>query len=430
MRILIVTPYLPHDRIGHGGGRAVRGLLHALARRHRCLLVSLLRPGEEHLACSAAPPGCGLVTVPFLDRHARGLQRVPLAGQRLAAVARSLRDRYPYYASKYACRALVQATIAATRSFEPDIIQVEYLQLAYLLRDLRRWLDAGRLAGPPEHGPAPARMPRLILDSHEIGSLPRRRRAARAGPLRRRWLLQEADAWDRLARDASARADTTLCVTEQDRALLAEAGGRRLATVPLGIDACAETPVQATGPPHRILFLGSFQHPPNRSAAALLCDRVWPQVCDRLPDWELVLAGPGSDTFLAGRPRPPTRIRATGFVDDLAELFSGCRLFAAPLTEGGGIKIKILEAMARGLPVVTTPIGAEGIVSAADDLVWLAPDGESFARHLLDAALDLEGAARRARQARLYVQKHFSWDAVVLRLEDVYQRVLEPADRA
>ena len=150
----------------------------------------------------------------------------------------------------------------------------------------------------------------------------------------------------------------------------------------------------------------------------------------RLPDWELVLAGPGSDTFLAGRPRPPTRIRATGFVDDLAELLSGCRLFAAPLTEGGGIKIKILEAMARGLPVVTTPIGAEGIVSAADDLVWLAPDGESFARHLLDAALDLEGAARRARQARLYVQKHFSWDAVVLRLEDVYQRVLEPADRA
>ena len=82
------------------------------------------------------------------------------------------------------------------------------------------------------------------------------------------------------------------------------------------------------------------------------------------PDAELILAGRGSRRFLAAYRGPGTvhldRVTATGFVADLGPLFRECRLFVAPLAEGGGIKIKILEAMARGIPVITTPVGAEG----------------------------------------------------------------------
>lgn len=419
MRILVVSPYLPHDRIGHGGGQAIRSLLRALSARHHCLLVSLLRPGEENLLSTVQQLGCELATVPFLDQRARGLDRVRLGSRRLRALVRSLQDGYPYYVAKYASRALSCATIAAVRSFRPDIVQIEYLQLAYLVRDLRRWRDSQPPSGNGNE--IAVRAPHLILDSHEIASLPRRRRAAGARGLKRRSLLLEAASWDRLARDASAWADCTLCVTDQDRSLLAAVGGQRLVTVPLGIDTYGEPPRRRTENPPRILFLGSFQHPPNRSAAIALCDRIWPRIHARLPNWELVLAGPGSDAFLASRPQAGPRIVATGYVEDLAALFSSCRLFAAPLTEGGGIKIKILEAMARGLPVVTTSIGAEGIVTSADDLVWLVRDDAQFAAQLLSAAQDPEAAERRAELARLYVERHFSWNAIVGRLEQIYR---------
>jgi glycosyltransferase involved in cell wall biosynthesis len=113
---------------------------------------------------------------------------------------------------------------------------------------------------------------------------------------------------------------------------------------------------------------------------------------------------------------------ATGFVDDLDHLFRDAALFVAPLGEGGGIKIKILEAMARGIPLVTTPIGAEGITRRDDDLVAWAEDPTAFAAAVVAAARDPKAASDRAVRARALVEEHFSWQAVVRRLEAVYRR--------
>jgi len=416
MRILIVSPYLPHSRIGHGGGTAVRDLIRELSRRHEVCLVSLLRPGEAELTDEIAT-GVTVETVPFRDRGVRGPGRLLLAAGRLAALGRAIGTGRPYYVAKYANRALARRTIACAARFQPDAIQVEYLQLADVLRALRRWRD-----GLPPTAPRP----RLILDSHELGSLPRRRRAEAAAGPRRAALLIEAAAWDRLARQASIWADTTVCVTAQDLALYRAAGGRNLVTVPLGIDTRALRPEVAPVDPPQILFVGSFQHPPNRSAAQLLCDRIWPAVRSQLPGWRLVLAGPGSDAFLASRTRPLAGVSALGFVADLAPVFRASRLFAAPLFEGGGIKIKILEAMARGLPIVTTPIGAEGITSRADDLVIWAESVDEFAAALVAAAEDPTGATARAARARSHVERHFSWEAVTRRLERIYRGDTDP----
>jgi glycosyltransferase involved in cell wall biosynthesis len=410
LRVLIVTPYLPHRRVGHGGGTAVRSLVHELARHHDVALVSLLRPGEDHLAADAAPPGVPVHPVPFLDRAARGSGRLGLLGGRLAAIPRALRHGHPFYVAKYASRALTRTTLAVAERWRPDVIQVEYLQLGRLLRELRRWRDQR-----PDSGP------RLVLDSHELGSVPRRRRAAAAaGP--RRWLLQaEARAWDRLARQASAWADATLCVTPGDRDRYAALGGQRLVRVPLGIDTRALQPRRDPADPPRALFLGSFDHPPNREAARLLCEEIWPAVRREEPTWELDLAGPGSDRFLADCADRPAGVRGLGFVDDLTGLFARSRLFVAPLFSGGGIKIKILEALARGIPTVTTPIGAEGIVTAADQLVAWAESPAACVQAVLRTGRAPEAAEARARRARQHVEAHYSWEAVVRRLEAVYR---------
>jgi polysaccharide biosynthesis protein PslH len=283
------------------------------------------------------------------------------------------------------------------------------------LRALRRQRDGGNLGG---------QRLRFVLNSHEISSLPRRRRAAAArNSLLRAWLHSAAGAWERLQIDATHWADATLCVTPQDHDLLAEQGGVNLYTLPLGVDTRDVVFRPFAPAPRRALFLGSFQHPPNRSAARTLVELIWPRLRPRLPGWELVLAGPGSDTFVAGLPVSAGDVRGLGYVDDLGELFASCRLFLAPLTEGGGIKIKILEAMGRGLPVVTTPIGAEGITSAADETLWLAPDIAAFPELALAAATQPDEAMRRAERARRLIEADFSWAAIAGRLTEIYRRI-------
>jgi glycosyltransferase involved in cell wall biosynthesis len=417
VKVLVLTPYLPHRRVGHGGGTAVRDLVTWLARKHEVMVLSLVRPGEEDLLGEVAELGAQVKGLPFLDRAASGTTRLDFYARRLAAFFRSLSSGYPLYVEKYADDKLARLISAAVADFQPDAIQIEYLQMSPYCRDLRQLRDA-----------AGRSTPRLILNSHELGSLPRERRAARAGNPLSRWLaLREAAAWRKLQVDASSWADTTLCVTPEDHELYAAMGGHNLATMPLGMDLSA---LQVDWHPGAVdgrethLFVGSFGHRPNVLAAELLVDQIWPRVLAERPDAHLVLAGRGSEEFLATRiPNDQwakRRLEALGFVDDLTPHFRNCRLFVAPLPEGGGIKIKILEAMARGVPVVTTPVGAEGITRSADGAITISPCDDSFAAAIVRDAADLPGCRQRATVARQLMANHFSWDAITDRLTKLY----------
>ena len=396
MNVMVLTPYLPHARVGHGGGTAVRDLVRALARSHEVLVVSLLRPGETGLETEVEALGARVVTIPFLDDGARGLDRLALLAARGGAWGRALRSGYPLYVQKYRTRAIARRVIAAAEAFAPDAIQVEYLQMALLVRDLRIWRDARGGTGP-----------KLVLNSHELGSLPRERRAAAAGNGRRqRRELAEAARWRRLQVDASGWADTTLCVTPQDHELYAAMGGHHLRTVPLGMDTATLEAVWAppADGPETHLFVASYAHRPNRLAAELLVTRIWPLVRAARPAAHLLLAGRGSREFLAELPAGAVGdgVAALGFVDDLAPLYREATTVVAPLPEGGGIKIKVLEALARGVPVVTTPVGAEGITVPADGAAVIAPADERFAAALVDLAGNparLADLSRRGRSA-------------------------------
>jgi glycosyltransferase involved in cell wall biosynthesis len=113
-------------------------------------------------------------------------------------------------------------------------------------------------------------------------------------------------------------------------------------------------------------------------------------------------------------------VDALGFVADLTPLFRESHLFVAPLPEGGGIKIKILEAMARGIPVVTTPVGAEGICAPEDDAMIIAPCDDQFAAACLEAVRNQETGRARAQRARKLMEDRFSWAGIIARLTAIY----------
>ena len=414
MKILVLTPYLPHRRIGHGGGASVRDLVTWLAKKHEVRVAALVRPGEEDLIGEVEELGASVAPVKFLDTRAGGPARLEMMAGRALAWARSLRSGYPWYVEKYWSPGLSRQILDIAEEFAPDAIQIEYLQLALLGRDLRRWRD--NRTGSPS---------RLVLNSHELGSLPRERRAARAtNPLAAHTARREAHAWRRLQVDVTRWVDRTLCVTPDDHTLYREMGGINLVTVPLGMDLDRIGADWSPGPGHRFLFVGSFNHRPNKLAAEFLVDTMWPEVVRALPESRLILAGRGSRAFLRQRGGQTKwtdmGIDAVGFVDDLTELFRGSHLFVAPLPEGGGIKIKILEAMARGIPVVTTPVGAEGITGPEDDAIVIAPCDNRFATAVLAAARDTAGSRSRALQARKLMEDRFSWASIIEKLTAIY----------
>ena len=157
-----------------------------------------------------------------------------------------------------------------------------------------------------------------------------------------------------------------------------------------------------------LLFLGST-HQPNIDAVRYFADRLWPRIRERMGDVRLNIAG---DVCAAVRDlaRSPS-IRLLGHVDDLARCFDESRVFVAPMRFGAGIKGKILEAMNHGIPVVTTPVGAEGIGLIHGETAMIAEDEDAFVQHVIDLHSNAELWGKLHLAGRRLVQETLSDDA-------------------
>ena len=159
-------------------------------------------------------------------------------------------------------------------------------------------------------------------------------------------------------RRAARHARAVFVCSEQDRRYLTRLGVNRLHVVPNAV-ALPNKQYRAVAD-QTVMFLGNFGHPPNIGAIERLIRRIWPIIRVSLPDATLLIAGAGSQT-LACSGTLPEGVRILGFVDDLAALYAASRVICCPLLEGGGTRVKIIEAAAYGRPVVSSRIGAEGL---------------------------------------------------------------------
>ena len=150
--------------------------------------------------------------------------------------------------------------------------------------------------------------------------------------------------------------------------------------------------------PFTLLFLGSFRHPPNLEALTWFVTNVLPGIRAKEPWAKLIVIG--SD--------PPPRhslpeddaIELQGFVEDIREPLSNYAVFICPILSGSGIRVKLLEAFAAGIPVVSTRLGAEGLAQTDGEFCRLADEPETFARAVLDVLADPSKASEMARRAR------------------------------
>ncbi len=229
----------------------------------------------------------------------------------------------------------------------------------------------------------------------------------------------------RLERRALRAVDQMWVCSEADRAAMRSLYGldHKLRVVPNGVDVSAygadetsdTTPAKSEDPV--ILFLGSFAYGPNRVAAKQLIETIYPQLRQQHPTAKLLLVGhEPTDLMLQAAQRDP-QITVTGSVPSVLPYLQQAHVMVVPLRHGSGTRLKLLEAFAAGVPVVTTAKGAEGLDVVDGEHVLLREDEADLAAGAAEVLASPELAQRLAHGAYQLVQSSYSREAAAVKIQ-------------
>lgn len=382
-RILMLCPY-PVYPADHGGGVRIYNLIRRLSRHCDLYLLIFIRADDDPEQRRALEP---YVKKLYFHRWHPGLQQ-------------DLWGLEPKSAQLFAVpevRSLVNEVLSRERI---DILQLEYTELGQY--------------GLPKF----ARV-KVVLSEIDVTFRSRARR--RSAGMHRRYPANRAFGHTmtdlmRLFRyevRVARRADQVHVMSESDGSFLSRFlpdGGRSIRVVPNAVDLDRYTPLpEEERSSRQLLFVGNFEHLPNQDALDYLMADIWPRVRQRMPDAELLVVGARAGPMVfrhAGR----DGVTVAGEVPDPVPYYQRCAALIAPIRAGSGTRLKILEALACGTPVVTTTIGAEGIEGTANEHYLLKDTAPEFADAVCSLLADGALRTRLARDGRELVERHYGWD--------------------
>jgi glycosyltransferase involved in cell wall biosynthesis len=374
-RILIASPYIPFP-LSHGGAVRMYNLMHRAAVEFDLLLVAFTE--------QAAPPPPELLDLcaeVVLVRRA-GSHDLPFTGR-------------PEVVEEFASasfRAALQQTVSKWR---PAVAQLEFTQLAQYAPDC-----------------APAR---TILVEHDVTFDLQQQLLI----FDDRWeLRRELDLWRKFETAAWRTVDRVVVMSEQDRRIVTYAPAVILAN---GVDLDRFRPGTGEPDPRRILFIGSFAHRPNVMAVEFFLREVWPLLQDATLH---IIAGARHQQHAVVADLAQPGIMLDGFVADVRPAYQRAALVVAPLVASAGTNIKVLEAMAMGKTVISTPAGVNGLdLTPGEDfvLVHTAPEMAAAIESLL---ADTPARIRIESAARARVEHDYGWDTIAKAQSALYRELI------
>jgi glycosyltransferase involved in cell wall biosynthesis len=398
MRILLLTLVVPNPP-DSGPKIKTHYLLRYLAQRHEVTLVSFVRSAAEAAAARE------------LEGLCRAVYSVPIRRSRV-------RDIGYLLASFWSARPflMLRDESRAMRRMLRDLLAREQFDLAHA--DQLNMAPFAHATGLP-----------VVLDQHNAVWTIFQRMAAQERGVRR--LLLELE-WRRLkhyeGRVCRASA-AVMTVSEEDRAALEAAGApQNMLIIPIAVDVAGIQPVQRLPNAQGILSMATMYWPPNIDGVLWFAREVLPLIRRDEPDAPFYIVGA----------RPPDEVRAltldatvevTGYVDDPTPFLQSSALMIVPLRAGGGMRVKILEALARGIPVVSTSIGAEGIDVTAGEHLLVADEPADFAAAVVRLLRDRAFADQLATHGRRHALARYDWRAVCPAIEPVYRQALAAVGR-
>ena len=400
-RLLFLVPFAPRLDAHHGGGRAIAQFLSALGKRHELGVLYLRSTDEPEIDPSV---GARCEWTEEVRRPAAADDWADRLERRARLLLCLLRGR-PMWVTRWAVGHYARRVREVARDWKPDVVHLEYHVMGQYVSALRGCM-APRILTQYEPGFATAR--EAWVSEH--------------GPARM-VLGLDALAWRRFEADLLREVEVVVALTERDASALGPlAGGTPILRIPRGII----IPERAANPagtlPHSLLFVGNFVHPPNVDAALRLVRDILPLVLARVPETVLRIVGdrpPPELNRLASR-----QVVVAGPVPDLGPYLDQAAVVIAPLRRGGGMRLKVMEALAAGKAVVASPLAAEGLAIRSGEELVVASTEREFAEaivRLLGAASERVALATRARS---WAVSNLGWDTAVGAYETLYDRLI------
>lgn len=398
MKVLFLTPQLPYPPYK---GTSLRNLhlIKGLAASHEAHLLSFAEPETSPLG-PLAELCASIQTVPVPKRP---------PWKRLVSF---LASPSPDMASRLSSVEFAAKLDNALGALRPEVLQVEGIELArYYLNMLRSAAD-----------------PTIVLDEHNAEYVLQKRAFEVDCRPPGRWpaALYSLGQWQKLRRYermACRRATAVLAVSEEDRkALLRLDPNLDVTIVPNGVDTSYFQP----SPPRQreastLLFTGTMDYRPNVDAVVWFVKQVLPLIQQQEPQARFLIVGgnpTGSVKALAS-----ASVEVTGFVADVRPYLAKAAVYVIPMRMGGGVRFKALEAMASGVPVVSTSVGAEGISATAGEELLLGDDAPSLATAVVRLLRNPDLGQQMATKARRLVEERYDWSCITPRLNDLYRRL-------
>lgn len=401
LRILFLAPFAPRLQASHGGGRVIAQLIAHLAQRHSIGLCYLRAP-EEPAIDDVLREHCDVVEEVLLqERGGAYKNRWPHRLQ----VWKELMMGKPLWAIDRLSPAYSERVNMLLKHWRPDILQVEFHIMGQYLSALSEY-------------PAPR-----ILVQHEPGA--DSAREFMNSPLTPGRIMPWLDlfAWKRFERKVMRQVQAVVVFTERDRESIGRLGADiPVVRIPIGTE-IPEPTSSGSQDSLSLLFVGNFKHLPNVDAADRLINNIFPPVRSQVPAARLVIVGDHLPSHLLNRSIENTIL--TGYVPEIKPYLDEATLVVVPLRLGGGMRVKVLEALAAGKVVVASPRAVEGLDLVDGKQVILAESDDEFSRAITDLLNHPSKRDILATQARAWAQANLSWDKTVLAYETLYRQLLQ-----
>ena len=435
MRILFLTQIIPYPPDSGPKVKTWHVLRYLAERGHQVHLASFIRPEEES-------------HVDALRQICVEVQTIPIRRSRIADAGYYLRSFLrgrPFLIERDDLAAMRRCIQQSTHSVDFDYIHTDQLSMAQFALPAPRIfseevyrLERSKETLVREHG----RRPKLIFDAHNaVWTIVER--MGQNLP----WYLQP------LVKEEALRVkryegmlvqvfDHTLAVTEIDRQLLLQArqtylnslsngSGLRVSSeseipnpinvIPIAVDTQVLRPVSRKPGSINILTLGTLHYPPNADGIRWFANKVFPLIVSQEPGATLSIVGKNPPQDLRDlAKKSPDRFNVTGYVPDLVPYFEQSAAVVVPVRAGSGMRVRILEAFAQSMPVVTTTVGLEGIDANPGEDVLVADSPEDFASAVVRILRDPLLQAKLAENGRRLAESHYDWKVVLQKMDQIY----------
>ena len=392
IKILILTPQLPYPP---HQGTSLRNyhIIRGLAQNHEVTLLTFVEPGQATDEETLRP----LTSLCQHIERVAAPQRTSFTRLRQLLTSRLPDMAHRLYTPMFAIR--LRHLLEQTQF---DVVQVEGIELARYMTTVK------------ENSPHS----RLIFDNHnaETELQQRNLETDRANP--KRWLAAlysqiQVGRLARFERWAIETADATAAVSDTDREHLQKlAPNAPITTIPNCIDvtAYADNGTEETIP-FDLMFSGKMDYRPNIDAVLWFAEAVWPRLKAERPQTTWAIVGQKPHERLAHL-ADLDGVTVTGWVESIRPYLSGASLFIMPFRIGSGTRLKLIEAMAAGKAIVSTPVGAEGFPVTHQQEVWLAAEADEMITAVLHLLDNPQTKTRLGQQARQFAQK-YDWRVVI-----------------